>query len=167
MLSLAYDFKTADQLKDFESSGNPPQLVGKGAIRIGLLETLTHIGRFTEGKISVTVMCFHPEKFLSTEKYSVNGSAHNFLYLHAGGEIEAGVFTLAPNSFTFSVLTDARKIILQTHKPDVPDVACPAPPGILQYTFYGNSKGTLVGNLVISGKPEPVWFDDFMKTEPL
>jgi hypothetical protein len=108
-------------------------------------------------------MCFHPEKFLSTEKYSVNGWG-NSLYLHAGGEIEAGVFTLAPNSFTFSVLTDARKIILKTTKPEV---ACAAPPGILQYTFYGTSKGMVIGNLVISGKPEPVWFDDFMKTEPL
>jgi len=172
VLTLAYDFKRPDQLKDFDTSNGVPEMRG-GAIRVKPGDTLAHKGQFSTGEISFLV------KF---------DGGNRRVFLRAGGSqviyqrglFHSHVFVLERQSqdalinefenqgddiFRVSLVhTDTRARLCSEYKNQ--QLECGqmfATSQPIQCELDGNANGILVSNLVISGVPDPEWLASVLR----
>lgn len=172
VLRLEYDFKRPDQLKDFDTSNGVPEMRG-GAIFIKPGDTLTHKGQFSAGEISFLV------KFdgdLGKVFLRVGGS--EVLYRHGyqsfvfdlvrHGQNKSSIGTPSHGGDELFVVklthTDNRARLYSSHKNQTRECGLVIDtPQVMQLEFDGNTNGTLVSNLVISGVPDPEWLASVLR----
>lgn len=169
-LTLVYDFKNKDQLKDF--SGEELELK-KNVVRIAAGDKMRHVVGFASGNVTGTFVSENTEGghiimgfnrgFFGYEVLPDNRS--NFhIYSHAQrvGEFKSNWHSGTPMTLSFSVnekrarMTIGKKELGAGRREKEP-AGC--------FVFMGGPAGMKVSSLVISGIPEEDWLQDFLKEE--
>jgi hypothetical protein len=169
LLSITYDFTNRDQLKDFAFANANP-IVANRVLLVGGADKLTHIAKFqsfsVKGIIVVKTMWSGGVSSTNGSYFMLGGRLRNEVFLHLAGnsghlnKYVADAVKSGPVSFQFSInsaktsLQYATERLTQATKQDQ---------DIHQIVFDGGTEGYGFSNIVISGIPDPTWFQGFLE----
>ncbi|NBT35922.1 MAG: hypothetical protein EBT03_10380 [Betaproteobacteria bacterium] len=164
VLTLTYDFKKSDQLKDFDQSTGVPQFGGNGTIRVNPGDKLTHKGTFTAGSIECRINVHAGRRnVLNLGACRVWFQDYDFRLLGVREEAIIGKFARNDHDKAFvnmRVSQENRRTTLEvvsaTNRKDCAVVNDNAPP--FQVTFDGDRHPLTIGPLTIRAVPEPAWW---------
>jgi len=162
VLTLGYDFMRADQKKDWEwpdtQVANSQLLRG---IHIGPEVTVTHRALFVEGACSLQFVIADKEY-----RGSVMSAGPDILvWQHPWGR----VFRLCDREAKVPREATAFQLVLtvgndRSHlKANATEIAVKkSPSGSFRFALHGGENGNEFGAVVISGKPDPTWFQEVL-----
>lgn len=178
VLTLGYDFKKRDQLKDFDVSNATPELGGNGTLRIRPGDTLPHIARFRKGQASFRVKFEKVDiPFLTAGPYQLRydgGYYTRTFRMRCPGDqsVETDVGKTDPveggeagKVYTVSLLIGERRCTLKVvGNNNTKECGVVAAPGdAFGFTFDGNTHGVIVGDLQLQGEADPEWLQSLFQ----
>lgn len=170
LLSITYDFAKKDQLKDFEFADAKPIITSRTLLIDGS-ERITHVARFKsfsiKGQIGVKAMRNGGIHSTNGSSFGLGGLNKDGLYLTAAGGqsldkiVPENVRTGAV-SFQFVVSPAKTSVQYANDRLTAPTVKAD---DIHQLVFDGGTEGYAFSNIVISGIPDPKWFQEFLEAK--
>lgn len=168
VLTLAYDFKNPEQLKDFKAKEGAA-IAGKGLLRVSAAEAVTHVVEFTEGSISGRFAYGNIEG--NQALMAVTGASQLrldldqfgalFMHILANGQFLArkNIGHKRPLAIQWD-LTDSKTRAVINGEELAGARAGQQEAG--QFVLNGGNGGLTVSGLIISGIPREDWFKEFM-----
>lgn len=178
VLTLGYDFKKRDQLKDFDVSNATPELGGNGTLRIGPGDTLPHVARFRTGQASFKVKFEKVDiPFLTAGPYQLRYDGGYYtrkfrMRVPGGQTVETDVGKTDPveggeagKVYTVSLLIGERRCTLKVvGNNNTKECGVVAAPGeAFGFTFDGNTHGVTIGDLQLQGEADPEWLQSLFQ----
>lgn len=171
-LTLTYDFSQKGQLADFETKSIKAQIT-QGTVLVDGSETLTHVAKFKSVSVSAN-MSFKSMrgcgiKSTGGTRFYTGGQNPDTIYLAVdGSEGTAAVvpanrrtgtvpvaLTIGPTAASVRFAED--RLLVKINKNVVP-----GPDIVHQLVFEGGIEGAGFSNIIITGIPDPEWFQQFL-----
>jgi uncharacterized protein (TIGR03067 family) len=161
-LTLTYDFRNADQLKDFDLGKGAKAKVANGVLTLGGSEKYTHVVPFKTVRATADVAVYKPLGFY----LGTTGDLQ--LYIHDNWEVslwldgEAASRTPLPAGqhgryIRYGLAVEEKRIAIQVGTVVLGGSVTDKPRGGHVILFGGHNNQALFKNLVIKGEPEPEW----------
>lgn len=164
VLTLAYDFKKPDQLKDFDTSAATPKLLGNGAVRLSPADKMTHLAVFKEGTFQAAVKFENNkrQRFLSANGVWADYGEGYYCRVFFMPKEKNMEFKNANEGivYTCQLAVAPERVKLTVNGKELGYAKEGGETG--SFTLHGGDSGIAFGTVTISGIPEPLWFKEFM-----
>lgn len=164
LLTLAYDFKKPEQLKDFDTTAATPKLLGNGAVRLSPSDKMTHLAVFKEGTFQSAVKFENKtqQRFLSANGVGVDYGEGYYCRVFSIGK-EKNVELKNANErlvYACQLAVTPERVKLTVNDKELGYAKAGGEAG--SFTLHGGDSGIAFAGVTISGIPDPLWFKEFM-----
>ena len=169
VLSLGYDFKKSEQLKDFDQSNGVPELLGNGAIRVRPGDTLPHMAKFLSGSALFKIKFENNEMpFFVSGPYRLKlYDGHNVILSGPNNQTVADLGTGGRRTDIYSVSLafggQRARLVVNAHGRTKECALVGEPSDPFCWTFDGSTHGATISDLRFQGQVDPEWLGDLIK----